>query len=423
MEVEPKACTPSPCFDWDAYCARYSGQGLIMHIRHIASVCPSLKIIALRRAVEEIKITTRDCGAYEEVVSELQSLAEDVVLDTQWIYEAKEKDMTYAESLQVQLQNFKKNTMFEKIRTTYEEIGNSRAKRGDFRDAFQTYLQMKDFSKTPETMIESGLKVVSAALMTKQYHVVVHNAMRFAEPFMDKKSHAMDCIHACVGIAYFGMGKFNEAINHFIQISEPLQRFSNILATQDVALCATLCGLANLGRQEITDKLLSPSMKSILECLPRCFELIENFQSLRFKSFLEDLETFFVPDLEMDMFMCSKVQEIATLLRRKAIRTYTSAFTAVRLEKLSDVFGLGIDALEQELSLLILNGEVSGRLDSKDHVLYAQVVDERAQLFSKTMAFHERHMMDFAAVLHYSHAVEERGPGEGSLLDRSGSLQ
>jgi hypothetical protein len=253
MEVEHKTCIPSPLFDWDAYCARYSGQGLIMHIRHIAAACPSMKTTALRRAVEEIKFTTRDFGAYEEVVAELQSLGEEVVLDSFWITEVKEKEMTYAESLQVQLQNFKKNTMYEKIRTTYEEIGNSRVKCGDFRDAFQTYLQMKDFSKDPETMIKSGLKVVAAALMTKQYHVVVHNAMRFAEPFMGQKSQTMDRIHACVGIAHFGTGKFNEAINHFVQIGEPLVGFTNILATEDVALCATLCGLAVYGRQEIID--------------------------------------------------------------------------------------------------------------------------------------------------------------------------
>jgi hypothetical protein len=163
-------------------------------------------------------------------------------------------------------------------------------------------------------------------------------------------------------------------------------------------------------------------MKTILECVPRCFELIEDFQNLRFKSFLEGLETYFVPDAEMDMFLHSRIQEITTILRRKAIQTYVSAFTAVRLQKLSDVFGLGIDVLEQELTVLILNGEVSGRLDSKDHILHAQVVDERAQLFSKTMAFHERHLMDFASVLHYSHAVEEGGVG-GDMVERSGSFQ
>ncbi|KAG8687324.1 hypothetical protein FRC09_013565, partial [Ceratobasidium sp. 395] len=73
------------------------------------------------------------------------------------------------------------------------------------------------------------------------------------------------------------------------------------------------------------------------------------------------------------------------LIRDRALILYTTPFASIRLQRLGDAFGLPLAEVETHVVRLVKEGQIKGRVDASEKVLFANVVDARAELFQKAL--------------------------------------
>lgn len=74
------------------------------------------------------------------------------------------------------------------------------------------------------------------------------------------------------------------------------------------------------------------------------------------------------PYLELDYFFYEHVPVIFEKIRSKAIVQYFSPFVSVNLNTMAEALKTNVPALEKELSRLIMEGQISARIDSHNKV-------------------------------------------------------
>ena len=78
-------------------------------------------------------------------------------------------------------------------------------------------------------------------------------------------------------------------------------------------------------------------------------------------------------------------------LRNRGIIQYFSPYASADLNKMASSFNKTVPALENELTTLILDGQIQARIDSHNKILYAKNHDQRCVTFEKSLKMGENY--------------------------------
>lgn len=189
----------------------------------------------------------------------------------------------------------------------------------------------------------------------------------------------------CTALSHLANGNYTKATHDFLQPMSaaalaPWNRA--IVSVADIAVYATLCALATLGRSELKAKVIeSEGLAGEGDGMK---ELLDAWMASNFRAVLGLLEKYSARYL-LDPLLGPHVGNLTALIRSRAVVLYFQPFATIRLERMSAAFGWTVEYTEREVVALIQRGEILGRVDSQNKILRARSTNHRAQLYAHAL--------------------------------------
>uniref|UniRef100_A0A4W3KE28 G protein pathway suppressor 1 n=1 Tax=Callorhinchus milii TaxID=7868 RepID=A0A4W3KE28_CALMI len=355
----------NPTLDLEQYASSYSSLMRIERLLFIAEHCPQLRIEALKMALSFVQ-RTFNVDMYEEIHRKLTDATREVqgvpdavpeagleppTLDTAWAESTRKKALLKLEKLDTDLKNYKGNSIKESIR------------RGN-------YIYLQNWSHV--------LSYVSKAESTPE--IAEQRGER------DSQNQAvLTKLKCAAGLAELATRKYKQAAKCFLLASFDHCDFPELLSPSNVAVYGGLCALATFDRQELQRNVISSSsFKLFLELEPQVRDIIFKFYESKYASCLKMLDEM-KDNLLLDMYLAPHVKTLYTQIRNRALIQYFSPYVSADMHKMAISFNTTVGALEDELTHLILEGLINGRIDSHSKILYARDVDQRSTTFEKSL--------------------------------------
>lgn len=128
-------------FDIDAYIAPYEGRRRIERLLFIARSCPELRDRARQLALKAIETSSLDYKLYLHIIADGDGKA--VHGDERWIEDARVKQESGREKLDVELKNYQNNLIKESIRVRTATVHGSTPLTTPFIDGIQRYRRLQ----------------------------------------------------------------------------------------------------------------------------------------------------------------------------------------------------------------------------------------------------------------------------------------
>ncbi len=224
----------------------------------------------------------------------------------------------------------------------------------------------------------------------------------------------------CNALSHLANGNYAKATQEFLQ---PMSAAAlapwngTIISMGDIAVYATLCALATLGRSELKARVIeSEGLAGEGDGMK---ELLDAWMASNFRLVLGLLEKYtvsalitgtlctvigffcfvlsFPPDHNASLAFCVQarylldpllgphVGNLTVFIRSRAVVLYFQPFATIRLERMSAAFGWRVEDTEREVVTLIQRGEILGRVDSQNKILRARSTNHRALLYAHAL--------------------------------------
>ncbi|QRV84715.1 hypothetical protein RhiJN_12731 [Ceratobasidium sp. AG-Ba] len=171
-------------------------------------------------------------------------------------------------------------------------------------------------------------------------------------------------------------------LGHLLKLEKKMDWLGTLVAPSDIAIYGTLTALATLTRSQIKASVVeSDTFGYFIEHEPYIREIIDAYTTNNFKVVLDLLERHWASLTPLHPIRFA----LTSLIRDRALILYTTPFASIRLQRLADAFGLPLSEVEAHIVRLVKEGQVKGRVDAHEKVLFATVVDARADLFQKAL--------------------------------------
>lgn len=138
-----------------------------------------MRLKAFQLALDTIKTSSLDYRLYQEVANECR----EVEIDEKWMEDARVKQESGLEKLDVELKNYQNNLIKESIRVCcswsyyhavaesltplrqmgYRDIGDFQRKSGDASGAIKSYAKSKEYCTTSQHILDMSLSVVDVS--------------------------------------------------------------------------------------------------------------------------------------------------------------------------------------------------------------------------------------------------------------------
>mmetsp|Transcript_22217 Transcript_22217/g.28406 ORF Transcript_22217/g.28406 Transcript_22217/m.28406 type:complete len:350 (+) Transcript_22217:1-1050(+) len=278
------------------------------------------------------------------------------------------------------------------------DLGDFHYARGDMENALKRYARTRDYCTNSPHIIAMCLNVIRVCIESKKFTTAL-NYIPKAEQVLKQPADKVigGKLKAAAGLAALSNKKYYEAAEFLISIpSELSDKFSDIIAAEDIALYGGICSLATFSRQELKKKVIeNPTFRSFLELSPRVRELIHSFHESNYASLLnlmKDLET----DIKLDIYLSQHLTCLYQQIRDRALIQYVSPYSSVCLKRMSKIFQTDVNSIESELAKLIMGDDyerhknqsenesnksnvqvnIQARIDSHNKVLFARHADD-----------------------------------------------
>eukprot|EP00731_Ephydatia_muelleri_P021124 Em0013g851a len=233
-------------------------------------------------------------------------------------------------------------------------------------------------------------------------------------------------LKCAAGLAEMENRKYKNAARLFLQTSFDNCKFPDLLSPYSVAVYGGLCALASFDRQDLHSKVIgSSSFKQFLELEPQLRDVIVQFHQSKYTSCLKILDSM-RDNLMLDMYLADHIATLYAQIRSKALIQYFSPYMSVDLHRMAAAFNTDVTSLENELTPLILDGQISARIDSHAKVIYAREMDQRSAVFQKTLEVGETYLLRTKALLvrsllqKHNISIAHSGVDKGSDSEPSG---
>ncbi|KAI3956142.1 hypothetical protein MKW92_003161 [Papaver armeniacum] len=183
-------------------------------------------------------------------------------------------------------------------------------------------------------------------------------------------------LRCAAGLAHLESKKYKLAARKFLETGPELaNKYTEVIAPQDVATYGGLCALASFDR---ADKVIDNfNFRNFLELVPEVREIINDFYS----SFLKISKPIYCWTFHLH----DHVETLYSQIRHKALIQYTHPFVSVDLRMMADAFKTDVSGLEKELEALITDNQIQARIDSHNKILYARHADQRNSTFKNVL--------------------------------------
>ncbi|WIA41006.1 hypothetical protein OEZ86_004647 [Tetradesmus obliquus] len=423
MEVDNQPQQDS--FDLEAYISNYTSHTKIYRLLFIAerNQGKPLELEALKLAADEVKQSLRETfntAKCEEVLERINGrLGPEYDVDRQLLESVDLAAAQKQERLESELHSHKTNLIKESIRLGHNDLGDFFYNRGDLQNAFKSYVRTRDYCTTPKHIITMCLNAVRvAAEMGNFMHV--SNYVSKAEQTPGTKADAVTAakLKAAAGLAYLDNRRYKLAARAFVEVSPELgTSYSDVISSADVALYGGLCALASFDRSELRSQVINNiGFREFMELYPEVREIVNDFHNSRYATCFAALEAL-RPAIACDIHLHDHAAALYRQVRTKALVQYVAPFSSVDLAKMAAAFNSSVSSLEKELAGLIVEGQVSARIDSQAKVLYARHQDIRAATFAKVLSVSEAYVRESKALLLRAsllkHDIVQRAAGGG----------
>lgn len=146
-------------YSLDTSCCLCADRRRILRLLFIARSCPELRVQAYKLALDAIKDTSLDYKLYLSIGDECK----DVPIDRKWAQEAKKKQESGLDKLDVELKNYQNNLIKESIRMGHRDLGDFQRKAGDLPAAIRSYTKSKDYCTTSHHILDMCLCVIDVS--------------------------------------------------------------------------------------------------------------------------------------------------------------------------------------------------------------------------------------------------------------------
>lgn len=404
--------------DLETFATSFTGQGLFNRLLFVAKHAPPLSSEALRMA-HGLVLKTCNTGGYCALIQLWQKIAADrpteeqaPALDTEWVESANKAKALRLERLDSELKHFKSNSLKESIRKTFQEFGDYHLQCGDLADALKCYSRMRDYCGSTPTVVAMSLNIVHVNLHQQNWTNALSYISKAFSAMSSSTSSANDQNSASLagyktnltcasGVAALSLGNYREAAGAFLEANLDDLSFSEVLSPNNVAVYGGLCALATYNRSRLQLGVLSSSsFKLFLELEPQVRDVLVKFHQSKYSSCLKTLEGM-RDNLLLDMYLSRHVDTLYSMIRKKALVQYFSPYQCVSLHKMAEAFNTTTDLVEDEVATLLLDGQIVGKIDSQEKILFATSVDQRVSTFSQAVDLGDEHARStHALVLH-----------------------
>lgn len=402
----------NPRLDLDVYIASYKGVTKLQRLMFIAKHCPSYAIDALRIAASIVKGTS-NVNLYKEVITELAEAVsrEDAnqmaapgqqpEIDNHWVETTAKKVNHKTDRLDQELKTYRNNSIKESIRRGHDDLGDHYLDMGDFSNALKCYSRARDYCICAQHIFHMCTNVINVSIYLQNW-AHVQNYVQKAESIPDifevtssttnlsekqKKfnASALAKLKCASGLSELAQKHYKKAARLFLEVSHDYLEYNEIISAQDVAVYGGICALATFDREELQKKVLSSSsFKQFLEFQPQLRDILHKFYASKYATCLDQLQQM-KDNLLLDIFLSPHVEKLYSQIRNRALIQYFSPYVSADLHKMAASFNTTVPLLEDELTQLILDGQISARIDSRAKVLHARDVDHRCSTFEKAL--------------------------------------
>ncbi|XP_064407126.1 COP9 signalosome complex subunit 1-like [Halichondria panicea] len=406
----------NPNFDLDQYANSFQGLAKIRRLMFIAKHCPTLRADALRLSLQTVE-GTHNTPLFSELRQRVQQAtgdpkyspdAEDAVT---FVTTTNRKAAILLERLDSDLKNYRSNSIKESIRRGFDSLGDHYVDCGELNQALKMYMRARDHCTSSKHIVQLCLNVIKVSVLLGNWQQVLNyysKADASMEPIdLSKGPHSgvtgaqeTACRLLCAaGLAEMQNRKYKNSARLFCAAIIEHCNFPDLLSPYCVAVYGGLCALASFDRQDLYTKVLTSStFKQYLELEPQLRDVILNFYHSRYTSCLRTLDEM-RSSFMLDMYLVPHMDMLYTMIRNRALIQYFSPYLSVDLHKMASAFNTSVPYLEDELTQLILDGQISARIDSHAKIMYARNVDHRSAVFQKVLEVGEAYQLRTKALL------------------------
>ncbi|KAF4613096.1 hypothetical protein D9613_010813 [Agrocybe pediades] len=411
-------------FELDSYISNYSGRTAIDRLLYIMTICPSIAPDAAQLCIQYIH-QTRDPSLYQNLLQTYDQVAAypDVSLpnfmdlaklDTKWADEMMAKNQADRVKLEVELKTYSNNMIKESIRMAYRDLGDFYRSTGDYGASLKNYTKSREFCTTSQHVLDMCMSILELLVEQRNYaHLSTYvfkadaaldsaaaapqggsGTTSAPQPVANtkKKSAERDNVQAKLDLAtalsHLGQASYEKAALAFLKIGSPKDLgdwIGKLIAPGDIAIYGTLCSLATFPRSAIKSRILENSIfGSYIEQEPYIRELIEAYMNSNFKTVLDLLNKYSTRHFA-DIHLTTHVNDLTSMIRNSAVVLYFQPFASIKLERMSAAFGWSIEEVEYHVVNLIQSGDIQGRVDSQNKILRAKKINQRDELFARTI--------------------------------------
>lgn len=398
-------------FEVETYASQYTGYGKLMRLLYIADHCPQLEIDALDQAIKYIKASTYDFNSYIKIQNRLSELLQAngelniEPLDKNWIENQKNLAQETLDKLEIDLKNYKANSITESIRRGYDDLGLQHLQCGDLNMALKSFTRSREYCLGDSNLFNICFNVIKlniylqnwpivnsfiqkAMISNKSENLYISEETQKNEKSKSKKEKNEDStkINCLAGLHELATRKYNTAADNLVRVKmDDTHQLTDILSANNVAIYGGLCALASYNREELRRKVLQcADFKLFLELEPQLREAIIRFMESKYPDclkLLDELKDAFM----LDIYLAPHVKPLYKLIRSRAMIQYFTPYISTNLHLMASAFNTTVAELEEELMRLILDGKIQARIDSHNKILYAKDMDPRLLAFDNVM--------------------------------------
>ncbi|KAL8561659.1 hypothetical protein ACOMHN_001391 [Nucella lapillus] len=400
----------NPALDVDHVAAQYTGVVRLERLMFIAKHCPVLKMEALQ-LTKNLVTATLNTDLFKTVHSMMQKTLTEksdeppeegpapsgsgTVLDEFWVESTNKKANDRLEKLKNELRIHKESAVKESIRLCLTELGNHYMECGNLEEAMEWYSLGCSYCNTPEQSVKIRLNVIKVGILLNRWRIVQTDVgkaryklreMEMKDSRREFRQRALSQVNCAAGLVQLARGEYQMAANSFLQVKFLYSNFPEMLSQQDLASYTMLCAMATFNRREIdADILNNRAFKPFMELDPhlreavKCFYLVKHNKCMKCLADIKD-------NLLLDMHLAPHVKVLYKLIWSKALSQYFSPYKTADMHKMAKAFDITVDALQEEVEVLIANEDIDARIDSQNKVLHARDIDPRVSVFENTLA-------------------------------------
>lgn len=403
----------NPNFDLEAYSNSYTGLARVKRLMFISKHCASLRADSLKLALSSVELT-HNTQLYTDIRQRLYQTTGDPQFSPDseeamvFVSTTNRKAAIKLERLDSDLKNYRSNSIKESIRRGFDALGDHHLDCGELNQALKMYMRARDHCTSSKHIVQLCLNIIKVSVLLGNWQQVL-NYYNKAEASMDmseavkvggsSQQEVATRLVCAAGLADMAFGKYKNAARLLTKASIEHCKFQDLLSPYAVAVYGSLCALASYDRQELyTNVIASSSFKQFLELEPQVRDVLLEFHQSRYTSCLRTLQEM-MPGFMLDFYLSSHLSTLYAMIRNKALIQYFSPYLSVDLHRMADAFNTSVSSLEDELTQLILNGQISARIDSHAKIMYARNVDQRSAVFQKALEFGETYQLRTKALL------------------------